>query len=164
MHETWPLLYHLKCLTFKVAKEIGTFVLYNFSVKNHFCIARKLKECFDEDNVNQVDKKMGETYDASDTGNDEVIANLLQTQFNREYDTMLKRTEEKFNRDSKGDKKYINFLSIWLYDLKLLFLISVSISYSNYRNSLHDIKDEDNIDSNVDDNNRYIKKKSKYNS
>ena len=53
---------------------------------------------------------MGETYDASDTGNDEVIAHLLQTQFSREYDTMLKRTEEKFNRDSKGDKKYINFL------------------------------------------------------
>lgn len=48
--------------------------------------------------------KIGETCDASDTGNDEVIANLLQTQFNREYDTMLKRTEEKFNRDSKGDK------------------------------------------------------------
>lgn len=46
---------------------------------------------------------MGETYDASDTGNDEVIANLLQSQFNREYNTMLKRTEEKFNRDSKGD-------------------------------------------------------------
>lgn len=48
---------------------------------------------------------MGETYDASDTGNDEVIANLLQTQFNHEYDTMLKRTEEKFNRDSKGTTK-----------------------------------------------------------
>jgi len=30
----------------------------------------------------------------------------------------------------------------------------VSISYSNYRNSLHDTKDEDNIDSNVDDNNK----------
>lgn len=48
---------------------------------------------------------MGETYDASDTGSDEVIANLLQAQFNREYDTMLKRTEKKFNRDSKGERK-----------------------------------------------------------
>lgn len=53
---------------------------------------------------------MEETYDASDTGNDEVIANLLQTQFNREYDTMLKRTEDKFNRDSKGNKIYSNSL------------------------------------------------------
>ncbi|CAL1679343.1 unnamed protein product [Lasius platythorax] len=91
---------------------------------------------FNEDGANKkTDKNMGETYDASDTSNDEVndevIANLLQAQFNREYDTMLKRTEEKFNRDSK-----------------------VSISYSNYRSSLHDSKDEDNADSNVDDTNR----------
>jgi len=64
---------------------------------------------------------MGETYDASDTGNDEVIANLLQTQFNREYDTMLKRTEEKFNRDSKGDKKHIDFLSIWLFEVVISY-------------------------------------------
>ncbi|KYM75479.1 Serine/threonine-protein kinase RIO3 [Atta colombica] len=92
---------------------------------------RELKKRFDEDNVNIMDKTMGETYDASDTGNDEVIAYLLQTQFSREYDTMLKRTEEKFNRDSK-----------------------VSISFSNYRSSLYNIKDEDNADFNVDDNNR----------
>lgn len=32
-------------------------------------------------------------------------------------------------------------------------LISVSISYSNYRNSSHE-KDEDNIDTNIDDSNR----------
>ncbi|KYN30629.1 Serine/threonine-protein kinase RIO3 [Trachymyrmex septentrionalis] len=92
---------------------------------------RELKKCFDEDNMNVMDKTMGETYDASDTGNDEVIAHLLQTQFSREYDTMLKRTEEKFNRDSK-----------------------VSISFSNYRSSLYNIKDEDNADFNIDDSNR----------
>lgn len=104
---------------------------------------------------------MGETYDASDTSNDEVndevIANLLQAQFNREYDTMLKRTEEKFNRDSKGDRERVNkILCMCARDyLKLFpFPISVSISYSNYRNSLHDSKDEDNADSNVDDTNR----------
>ncbi|KAG5318904.1 RIOK3 kinase, partial [Pseudoatta argentina] len=91
---------------------------------------RELKKCFDEDNVNIMDKTMGETYDASDTGNDEVIAHLLQTQFSREYDTMLKRTEKKFNRDSK-----------------------VSISFSNY-SSLYNVKDEDNTDLNVDDSNK----------
>ncbi|EGI69817.1 PREDICTED: serine/threonine-protein kinase RIO3-like isoform X2 [Acromyrmex echinatior] len=91
---------------------------------------RELKKCFDKDNVNVMDKTMGETYDASDTGNDEVIAHLLQTQFSREYDTMLKRTEKKFNRDSK-----------------------VSISFSNY-SSLYNVKDEDNTDLNVDDSNR----------
>lgn len=93
---------------------------------------RELKQYFNDDGANKkTDKNMGETYDASDTGSDEVIANLLQRQFNWEYDTMLKRTEEKFNRDSK-----------------------VSISYSNYRNSSHDTKDEENGDSNVDDSNR----------
>ncbi|KYM93901.1 PREDICTED: serine/threonine-protein kinase RIO3-like [Cyphomyrmex costatus] len=93
---------------------------------------RELKKCFDKDNVNLMDKTLGETYDVSDTGNDEVIAYLLQTQFSREYDTMLKRTEEKFNRDSK-----------------------VSISLSNYRSSLYNIKDDDNnADFNIDDSNR----------
>lgn len=38
---------------------------------------------------------------------------------------------------------------------KLFLLVSVSISYSNYRISLHDTKDED-VDSNVDDGNRDI--------
>jgi len=69
---------------------------------------------------------MGETYDASDTGSDEVIANLLQAQFNREYDTMLKRTEKKFNRDSKGDKKrekeQNSLYAHTRYYLKLFFL------------------------------------------
>ncbi|KAM0728963.1 Serine/threonine-protein kinase RIO3 [Formica fusca] len=93
---------------------------------------RELKQYFNDDGANKkTDKNMGETYDASDTGSDEVIANLLQRQFNWEYDTMSKRTEEKFNRDSK-----------------------VSISYSNYRNSSYDTKDEENGDSNVDDSNR----------
>lgn len=92
---------------------------------------RELNYFNDDDANKRTDKNMGETYDASDTGSDEVIANLLQAQFNREYDTMLKRTEKKFNRDSK-----------------------VSISYSNYRNSLHDAKDEDNVEANMDDNNR----------
>ena len=40
--------------------------------------------------------------ESNDTDNDEVIAHMMQDQFNKEYDLMLKRTEEKFNRDSKG--------------------------------------------------------------
>ncbi|XP_012226605.1 serine/threonine-protein kinase RIO3 [Linepithema humile] len=91
---------------------------------------KELKKYLDDDNTNNIDRQIGETFDASDTGNDEVIACLLQAQFNGEYNTMLKRTEEKFNRDSK-----------------------VSISYSNYRNSSHE-KDEDSVDPNVDDSNR----------
>ncbi|XP_011869834.1 PREDICTED: serine/threonine-protein kinase RIO3 [Vollenhovia emeryi] len=92
---------------------------------------RELKKYFNEDNTNPADETFGETYDATDTDNDAVIAHMLQCQFNHEYDSMLKRTEDKFNRDSK-----------------------VSISFSNYRSSLYEAKDEDNVDSNVDDSNR----------
>ena len=55
---------------------------------------------------------------------DFLIAQMLQTQFDKEYDDMLKRTEDKFNGTSK-----------------------VSISYSNYRtvpeNLLYDSDDEE---------------------
>jgi len=69
-------------------------------------IVREFQKLHNEDSTNSTtaDRKTNEIYDTSDTGNDEVIANLLQAQFNREYNIMLKRTEEKFNRDSKGNK------------------------------------------------------------
>lgn len=72
---------------------------------NYFNVSRELKKYFDDNDTNKIDRQIGETFDASDTGNDEVIACLLQAQFNGEYNTMLKRTEEKFNRDSKGNQK-----------------------------------------------------------
>ncbi|XP_032676684.1 serine/threonine-protein kinase RIO3-like [Odontomachus brunneus] len=83
----------------------------------------KLNEYLNEDNRNiiQADEQKDEV---SDADNDEVIANILQHQFNEEHDMMLKRMEEKVNRDSK-----------------------VGISYTNYRTSSYDIKDEDNVDS-----------------
>lgn len=52
-----------------------------------------------------------------DTDSDTVIANMLQMQYDQEYDLMLKRTEAKFNRDSKG----ILFLKIeWKVNIQLL--------------------------------------------
>ncbi|EFN80105.1 serine/threonine-protein kinase RIO3 [Harpegnathos saltator] len=83
----------------------------------------KLNEYLNDDNrsIIQANKEKDEV---SDADNDEVIANILQDQFNEEHDIMLKRIEEKVNRDSK-----------------------VSISYTNYRTSSYDTKDEDNIDS-----------------
>ncbi|XP_076759742.1 serine/threonine-protein kinase RIO3 [Xylocopa sonorina] len=66
---------------------------------------------------------------SNDTDNDEVIAHMLQDQFNKEYDLMLKRTEEKFNRDAK-----------------------VNISYTNYRTSVCDNQDEKDTD--IEDTNR----------
>lgn len=104
-----------------------TFDLCDYVFKSYFCIVthRELNY-FNDDGANKkTDKSMGETYDASDTGSDEVIANLLQAQFNREYDTMLRRTEKKFNRDAKGEKekrKRTKFFMNTCYYLKLLFL------------------------------------------
>lgn len=38
---------------------------------------------------------------------------MLQDQFNKEYDLMLKRTEKKFNRDSKGIFNLYRFLVLY---------------------------------------------------
>lgn len=67
----------------------------------HFSSNRELKKSRIQtvDNVNIENYTICET---NDTENDEVIAHMLQDQFNKEYDLMLKRTEEKLNRDSKG--------------------------------------------------------------
>ncbi|XP_076291550.1 serine/threonine-protein kinase RIO3 [Lasioglossum baleicum] len=63
-------------------------------------------------------------YESHDTDSDEVIAHMLQDQFNKEYDLMIKRTEQKFNRDAK-----------------------VNISYNNYRTSVsNDQEDKSNTD------------------
>ncbi|OAD54366.1 Serine/threonine-protein kinase RIO3 [Eufriesea mexicana] len=83
---------------------------------------KELKKCqlVAVDDVNIEDCAICES---NDTDNDEVIAHMLQDQFNKEYDLMLKRTEEKFNRDSK-----------------------VNISYTNYRTSLCDNQDDKETD------------------
>ncbi|XP_012239085.1 serine/threonine-protein kinase RIO3 [Bombus impatiens] len=73
------------------------------------------------DNVNIENYTICET---NDTENDEVIAHMLQDQFNKEYNLMLKHTEKKLNRDSK-----------------------VNITYTNYRTSLCEDQDEQDTDS-----------------
>lgn len=53
----------------------------------------------------KADKQKEGKTNEGDTDSDEVIAHILQSQFNKEYDTMLKNTEKVVNRDAKGDKK-----------------------------------------------------------
>ncbi|CAK9828367.1 Serine/threonine-protein kinase RIO3 [Anthophora retusa] len=89
---------------------------------------KELKQCQNE-TVDDVNIKDCTLYESSDTDNDEVIAHMLQDQFNKEYNLMLKRTEEKFNRDSK-----------------------VNITYTNYRTSLSD--DQDDKDTDIEDTNK----------
>ncbi|XP_071876196.1 serine/threonine-protein kinase RIO3 [Bombus fervidus] len=78
------------------------------------------------DNVNIENYTMCET---NDTENDAVIAHMLQDQYNKEHDLILKRTEEKLNRDSK-----------------------VNITYTNYRTSL--CEDRDETDTDIEDTTR----------
>lgn len=66
-----------------------------------FFINRELKK-YQNETENDVNIQDCAIYETNDTDSDEVIAHMLQDQFNKEYDLMLKRTEEKFNRDSKG--------------------------------------------------------------
>lgn len=51
------------------------------------------------------------------TNSDRVIAQLLQNQFNDEYDLMLKRTEDKMNGTSKGIIIVILLLILRVYQL-----------------------------------------------
>lgn len=50
----------------------------------------------------EVPEEPPELFEIDQTESDETIAQLLQTEMNQEHDLMLKRTEKKFNRDSKG--------------------------------------------------------------
>ncbi|XP_006614377.1 serine/threonine-protein kinase RIO3-like [Apis laboriosa] len=86
---------------------------------------KELKK-YQNETENDVNIQDCTIYETNDTDSDEVIAHMLQDQFNKEYDLMLKRTEEKFNRDSK-----------------------VNISYTNYRTSLCD--DQDDKDTDIED-------------
>lgn len=73
---------------------------------------------------------------------------MLQDQFNKEYDLMLKRTEEKFNRDSKGIFNLYKFLILYFQCFDF-FYFTVNISYTNYRTSLCD--DQDDKDTDIED-------------
>ncbi|XP_030069376.1 serine/threonine-protein kinase RIO3 [Microcaecilia unicolor] len=66
------------------------------------------------------------TGDDIDTSSDLMLAQMLQTQFDREYDAQLRREEKKFNGDSK-----------------------VSISFENYR-KVHPYEDSDSSEDEVD--------------
>lgn len=63
---------------------------------------------FQGHNAEDINSEEGTVYEPGDTDDDEVIAHMLQDQYNKEYDLMLKRTEEKFNRDSKVNITYAN--------------------------------------------------------
>jgi RIO kinase 3 len=90
---------------------------------------QKLRKQHYEDSTSSTtaDRNTNEIYDTSDTGNDEVIAHLLQAQFNREYNTILKRTEEKFNRDSKG-----NTISRFSFSYMIILKLYDSFYFSKY--------------------------------
>ncbi|XP_023663201.1 serine/threonine-protein kinase RIO3 [Paramormyrops kingsleyae] len=74
--------------------------------------------CTDVDNVITVDNV--------DTSSDLMLAQMLQMEFDREFDTQLRREEKKFNGDSK-----------------------VSISFENYR-MVHPYDDSDSSEDEVD--------------
>ncbi|XP_014214257.1 serine/threonine-protein kinase RIO3 [Copidosoma floridanum] len=55
----------------------------------------------DNDDVNLIE--------FDQTESDAAIAHMLQHEMNEEYDLMLKRTEQKFNRNSKVNISYMNY-------------------------------------------------------
>lgn len=51
---------------------------------------------------NKEVQEQTDLFEIDGTDSDEVIAHMLQAQYNNEHDLQLKRTENKFNRNSKG--------------------------------------------------------------
>ncbi|XP_035739966.1 serine/threonine-protein kinase RIO3-like [Vespa mandarinia] len=66
---------------------------------------KKYKDSLKEEPITEI----YDTYESNDTDSDAVIAQMLQAQYNREYDMMLKRTETKVNRDSKVNISYTKY-------------------------------------------------------
>lgn len=83
------------------------FIEYKYIFHN-----RELKK-YQNETENDVNIEDCTIYETNDTDSDEVIAHMLQDQFNKEYDLMLKRTEKKFNRDSKGIFNLYRFLVLY---------------------------------------------------
>lgn len=88
---------------------LNTAFRFYYSCQTFLSINRELKKYPIEaaDNVNIEDCAICEY---NDIDNDTVIAHMLQDQYNKEYDRMLKRTEEKFNKDAKGRNLSSDFL------------------------------------------------------
>lgn len=87
------------------------------------------KQLDEENNILNVCNEAGvelPLQDGSDTTSDLMLAQMLQMQFDREFDEQLRREERKFNGDSK-----------------------VSISFENYR-MVHPFEDSDSSEDEVD--------------
>ncbi|XP_054621056.1 serine/threonine-protein kinase RIO3 isoform X2 [Dunckerocampus dactyliophorus] len=83
--------------------------------------------------------------DAPDTASDLMLAQMLQMQFDREFDDQLRREERKFNGESKGrprlpSNKHLSYL---------ICVCPVSISFENYR-MVHPYDDSDSSEDEVD--------------
>lgn len=86
-----------------------------------------------------------------------MLAQMLQMEFDREYDAQLRREEKKFNGDSKGTMTLLwllhwvveNAFSVLLGKSSIMFAFQVSISFENYR-KVHPYEDSDSSEDEVD--------------
>lgn len=86
-----------------------------------------------------------------------MLAQMLQMEFDREYDAQLRREEKKFNGDSKGTMTSLwqlhwmveNACKVLLNKFSTIFAFQVSISFENYR-KVHPYEDSDSSEDEVD--------------
>lgn len=55
------------------------------------------------------DLDLGRIQQDTDTASDLMLAQMLQMEFDREFDTQLRREEKKFNGESKGTFFFFNY-------------------------------------------------------
>lgn len=89
--------------------------------------------------------------DVCDTSSDLMLAQMLQMQFDREFDDQLRREEKKFNGDSKGKNLLGASCAVEskMSRLTLAFLSPVSISFENFR-MVHPYEDSESSEDEVD--------------
>lgn len=59
-----------------------------------------------------------------DTSSDLMLAQMLQMEFDREYDAQLRREEKKFNGDSKGTLAPKEIFLLWRYSSGILLKLT----------------------------------------
>lgn len=88
--------------------------------------------------------------EVGDTSSDLMLAQMLQMQFDREFDDQLRREEKKFNGDSKGTILLAPGLNgAGAPRLTLPSLSPVSISFENFR-MVHPYEDSESSEDEVD--------------
>ena len=71
----------------------------------------------------------------TDTSNDQLLAMMLQLEFDKQHDTILKAEEKAYNKDSKGTILHISMCIVYMYIYSLWWTEEIKFSKTTILNS-----------------------------